>query len=77
MREKDIGGDRPPALPRPAHHHGNGDDDCHEGQGGGDDGDSDNGDDESSFWTKTIIFLLVNPVQDLCSMLNINAECAI
>ena len=49
MREKDIGGDRPPALPWPAHHHGDRDDDCHEGQGGGDDGDSDNGDDVSSF----------------------------
>ena len=80
MREKDIGDDRPPALPWPAHQHGDGDDDCHEGHGGGDDGhgggdggDSDNGDEDSSFWTTTIISLL-NPVQDLCSMLNINAK---
>ena len=45
--------------------HGDRDDDCHEGHGGGDDGlggggggDSDNGDEDSSFWTKTIIFSL-------------------
>ena len=57
VREKDIGGDRPPALPCPAHHHHDRDEgdvghDPDEGNDGHDPDDGDEGDagqEDSSF----------------------------